>query len=99
MKEALWHIPLSITLQNGMPRVFRGPYDALDFLEYEWPNHSRWRHRAIRDCRAALSGIVAAEIARASFAAACAEASLALRDAHAASRSEASAKAAAERQH
>ncbi|MBP2238808.1 hypothetical protein J2Z31_005349 [Sinorhizobium kostiense] len=99
MKEALWRVPLSVTLQNGMPRLFRGPYDALDFLEYEWPSHGKWHHRAIRDCRAALSGIVAAEVARASFAAACAEASLSLSDAHAAGVAETSAKPAAKRQH
>ncbi|MQW73599.1 DUF982 domain-containing protein [Sinorhizobium medicae] len=99
MKEALWHPPLWISLQNGMPRLFRGPYDALDFLEHEWPSHGKWYHRAIRDCRAALSGIVAAEIARASFAAACAEASLALCDADAADISKPSANVAFKRQH
>lgn len=99
MKEALWRAPLRVSLQNGMPRLFRGPYDALDFLEHEWPSHGKWHHRAIRDCRAALSGIVAAEIARASFAAACAEASLALCDANAAGVSKSPAKAADKRQH
>lgn len=98
MKETLWRVPLSVTLQNGMLRLFRGPYDAVDFLEHEWPSHGKWHHRAVRDCRAALSGIVAAEIARASFAAACAEASLAISDAHAGV-SDRSAKAAAERKH
>ncbi|WP_077068236.1 DUF982 domain-containing protein [Ensifer aridi] len=80
MKEPLWHVPLSVTLQNGMPRRFRGPYEALDFLENEWPSHGKWCRRATRDCRAALSGILSAEIARDSFVAACGEASLGCRD-------------------
>ncbi|MQX40877.1 DUF982 domain-containing protein [Sinorhizobium meliloti] len=80
MKVALWQVPLSITLQNGMPRRFCGPYEALDFLENEWPNHGKWYHRATRDCRAALSGILSAEVARDSFVAACGEASLGCSD-------------------
>ncbi|MGK9204252.1 DUF982 domain-containing protein [Sinorhizobium meliloti] len=82
MKEILWHVPLSVTLQNGMARRFTGPYDALDFLEYEWPCHGKRYHRAVRDCRAALSGLISAEVARASFTTACAEASLACSDGH-----------------
>ncbi|PND18106.1 hypothetical protein CN934_29735 [Ensifer sp. MMN_5] len=81
MKQVLWRVPLSVTLQNGMPRRFCGPYDALDFLEHEWPSHGKWRHRAVRDCRAALSELLDAEAARASFTAACIEASMACRDA------------------
>lgn len=46
MKQVLWRVPLSVTLQNGMPRRFCGPYDALDFLEHEWPCHGKVRdHR------------------------------------------------------
>lgn len=67
MKEILWRVPLSVTLQNGMSRRFTGPYEALDFLEYEWPCHGKRYHRAVRDCRAALSGILSTEVARASF--------------------------------
>ena len=83
MKEILWQAPLSVTLQNGMSRRVCGPYDALDFLEYEWPCHGKRYHRAVRDCRAALSGLLSAEAARATFVAACAEASLACNDDHA----------------
>lgn len=80
MKEALWHVPLAVTLQNGMPRRFCGAYEALDFLENEWPGQGKWCRRATRDCRAALSGILSAEVARNSFVAACGEASLGCSD-------------------
>ncbi|MBL3685243.1 DUF982 domain-containing protein (plasmid) [Sinorhizobium meliloti] len=39
MKELRWRVSVSVTLQNGTTRQFCGPYDALDFLENEWPNH------------------------------------------------------------
>ncbi|RVK26067.1 DUF982 domain-containing protein [Sinorhizobium meliloti] len=55
MKQVLWRVPLSITRQNGMSHRFCGPYDALDFLEPEWPSQGKWQRRALRDCRAALS--------------------------------------------
>jgi hypothetical protein len=99
MKEILWRVPLSVTLQNGMSRRFTGPYDALDFLEFEWPCHGKRFHRAVRDCRAALSGTLSAEISRASFTTACAEASLACSDMPAGSASELPGNPAATRQH
>ncbi|RVG00705.1 DUF982 domain-containing protein [Sinorhizobium meliloti] len=76
MKEIPWRVPLSVKLQNGIERRFCGPYDALDFLEREWPNHGRRFHRAVRDCRAALSSLQTAEVARRSFIDACIEASM-----------------------
>ncbi|ASP86730.1 DUF982 domain-containing protein [Sinorhizobium meliloti] len=76
MKEIPWRVPLSVRLQNGIERRFCGPYDALDFLEHEWPNHGRRFHRAVRDCRAALSSLQTAEVARRSFIDACIEASM-----------------------
>ncbi|WP_437408108.1 DUF982 domain-containing protein [Sinorhizobium meliloti] len=99
MKEVLWRVPLSVTLQNGMSRRFTGPYEALDFLEYEWPCHGKRYHRAVRDCRAALSGILSTEVARASFTTACAEASLACSDGHAGCATELSGSSAATPHH
>ena len=77
MKEALWRAPLSVTLQNGMKRRFCGPYDALDFLENEWPRHGTQQVRAVRACRAALHHPQYSDWARNSFIAACIEASFA----------------------
>ncbi|MGK9202847.1 DUF982 domain-containing protein [Sinorhizobium meliloti] len=99
MREILWRVPLSVTLQNGMSRRFTGPYEALDFLEYEWPCHGKRYHRAVRDCRAALSGILSTEVARASFTTACAEASLACSDGHTGCATELSGNPAAAPQH
>ncbi|MGZ2471908.1 hypothetical protein FB007_13223 [Sinorhizobium medicae] len=48
MKEIPWRVPLSAKLQNGIERRFCGPYDALDFLEHEWPNYGRRFHRRQR---------------------------------------------------
>ncbi|PDT39454.1 MULTISPECIES: DUF982 domain-containing protein [Sinorhizobium] len=76
MKEIPWRIALSVRLQNGIERRFCGPYDALDFLENEWPNHGRRYYQAVRDCRAALSRLQTAEVARLSFIDACIEASM-----------------------
>lgn len=77
MKEVPLRVPLSVTLQNGMMRQFCGPYDALGFLENEWPNHGAQRGRGISACRAALRHPDYSESARISFIAACIEASLA----------------------
>nr|WP_244520156.1 DUF982 domain-containing protein [Sinorhizobium glycinis] len=59
-----------------MPRQFCGPYDALDFLENEWPSHGVQQARAIEICRAALHHSEYTNSARHSFVAACIEASL-----------------------
>ncbi|WP_080578802.1 DUF982 domain-containing protein [Sinorhizobium fredii] len=80
MKEAPWRVPPSVTLQNGMKRRFSGPYDALDFLVYEWPRHSTQQVRAVRACRAALHHPRYSDWARNSFIAACIEASFASSD-------------------
>ncbi|MGN7734458.1 DUF982 domain-containing protein [Rhizobiales bacterium] len=81
MKEAPWRIPLWVMLQNGMPRRFCGPYDALDFLENEWPSHGVQQARAIEACRAALRHSEYTNSAKNSFVAACIEASLECSDA------------------
>ncbi|TGU11718.1 DUF982 domain-containing protein, partial [bacterium M00.F.Ca.ET.156.01.1.1] len=54
-------------------------YDALDFLENEWPLRRGERYkRAVQKCRAALSRLEAAEVAREAFISACLEASMPL---------------------
>lgn len=78
MREIPWSTPLSIRLQNGTERRFAGPYDALDFLENEWPTHGKHYERAMRDCRAAFTRTGFADIARESFISACIEASFGL---------------------
>lgn len=74
-----WHQPVSIQLQNGSTRFFRGAYDALDFLENEWPvRRGAHYQNALRLCRAALSRSAPAEVAREAFLAASLEASMSL---------------------
>ncbi|WP_234840115.1 DUF982 domain-containing protein [Sinorhizobium meliloti] len=63
-----------------MNRQFCGVYDALDFLENEWPMHGKHQAQAVRACRAALRHPRYAEWARNSFIAACIEASFACSD-------------------
>ncbi|WP_072597145.1 DUF982 domain-containing protein [Sinorhizobium americanum] len=75
MKEVRWRGPLWVTLQNGMRRQFCGPYDALDFLENEWPSHGPLHARAVRACREALRHAEYVSSARNCFMAACVEAS------------------------
>ena len=72
-----WSIAVSVRLQNGSEHIFHGPYDALDFLENEWPlRHGQKYHRAIRSCRAALNKMTPLAIAREDFVAACLEAGM-----------------------
>lgn len=77
MKNVPWRMPLWVTLQNGMRRQFCSVYDALDFLEYEWPVHGPRHARAVQACRQALQYPQYSEAARNCFVAACIEASLA----------------------
>ncbi|WOS66753.1 DUF982 domain-containing protein [Sinorhizobium fredii] len=64
-----------------MKRQFCGPYDALDFLENEWPNHGVQHARAVQACREALHHPAYASSARNCFRAACSEASFACSEA------------------
>jgi hypothetical protein len=80
MREIPWRAPLAVTLQSGIQRRFCGPYDALDFLEHEWPIHGSRYKRAVSDCRAAISRAQNPDISRASFIGACVEASLRFTD-------------------
>ncbi|AUX78747.1 MULTISPECIES: DUF982 domain-containing protein [Sinorhizobium] len=81
MREVPWHTPLWVTLQNGMKRQFCGPYDALDFLENEWPNQRVQHARAVQACREALHHPSYANSARNCFKAACIEAAFACSEA------------------
>jgi hypothetical protein len=75
--DIAWHQPVTVKLQNGTERRFTGTYDALDFLENEWPiRKGRHYDNAILFCRAAAMRSAAAEVAREAFIAACLEAGL-----------------------
>lgn len=72
-----WSNPLSVRLQNGTYHLFKSPYDALDFLENEWPlRHGRNYERAVRLCRSALERTTPLAVGREAFVAACLEAGL-----------------------
>jgi hypothetical protein len=74
LNDVPWARPVTIRLQCGLEHTLTGVYDALDFLENEWPLRHGERHdRAVKTCRGALSGVVPAIIAREAFIAACFE--------------------------
>src|SRR5260221_14156448 len=58
--------------------TFVGAYDALDFLQYEWPlRHGELYGRAIKTCCGALGGATPLVVSREAFVAACREAGMA----------------------
>lgn len=72
-----WSVPLDVRLQNGTQHIFTGPYEALDFLENEWPVRRGQKYeRAVRLCRGALNRETPLAVAREAFVAACLEAGL-----------------------
>ncbi|MBB1248029.1 MULTISPECIES: DUF982 domain-containing protein [unclassified Rhizobium] len=72
-----WRQTITVQLQNGAFRHFAGAYDALDFLENEWPvRKGRHYENAITQCRAALCRAAPVEVAREAFIASCIEAAL-----------------------
>ncbi|AVA25489.1 DUF982 domain-containing protein [Rhizobium sp. LEGMi198b] len=72
-----WIRSVSIRLQCGLERSFSGAYDALDFLENEWPlRHGKRYDRAIKSCHGALNGVIPSIVAREAFLAACLEADM-----------------------
>lgn len=78
-----WLQPITVTLQSGAIRQFAGAYDALDFLENEWPVRKGPHYdNTISLCRAALNRTVSAEVAREAFIASCLEAGLAWTSGH-----------------
>ncbi|WP_173515475.1 DUF982 domain-containing protein [Ensifer sesbaniae] len=78
LPEIPWAVPLSVRLQSGSNRIFASVYDALDFLEHEWPiRHGQGYKRAVMTCRGALNHSVPAAAAREAFIGACFEAGMA----------------------
>ncbi len=76
-RDIPWSHPLGVTLRAGMDRTFSSVYEALDFLENEWPQkHGACYDRAIVTCRRGLSGLAPTEVAREAFIAACLEAGM-----------------------
>ncbi len=72
-----WNRPVELELTCGLTRRFQDAYDALDFLDAEWPTRRGPAYdRAIRLCRNALRGGPAAELARAAFIAAAEDAGM-----------------------
>lgn len=73
-----WTVPVELELPCGLTRRFLNAYDALDFLDAEWPTRRGPAYeRALRLCRNALRGSHAAELARTAFIAAADEAGMA----------------------
>lgn len=76
-QDVLFRAPVRVRLQCGLERTFLSVYDALDFLEEEWPLRRGDRYkRAVNRCRAALEWVVPSEVAREAFIAACLEAGM-----------------------
>lgn len=72
-----WLVPLDVRMQNGIQRIFTGPYEALDFLENEWPMRRGQKYeRAVRLCRGALNRTTPPAVAREAFVSACLEAGM-----------------------
>ncbi|ASY65162.1 hypothetical protein SJ05684_b41800 (plasmid) [Sinorhizobium sojae CCBAU 05684] len=79
LNEIPWTIPLTVRLANGLTRTFTSVYEAVDFLENEWPLRKGERYeRAVRTCRRALNRMTPAAVAREAFVSACLEAGMAL---------------------
>lgn len=77
LPEMPWSVPLQVTFQNGTNRTFTSVFEALDFLEHEWPRRRGQRYeRAVETCRRALNRMTPVAIAREAFVAACLEAEL-----------------------
>jgi hypothetical protein len=78
VRDVLWIHPLKVTLRSGLERTFVSVYEALDFLENEWPlKHGRRHDIAISCCKGALNRMTPATVAREAFIAACLEADMA----------------------
>ncbi|MDQ0323502.1 DNA-directed RNA polymerase subunit K/omega [Pararhizobium capsulatum DSM 1112] len=77
MRDIEWNLPLRVTLPSGLVRTFSGVYEALDFLEHEWPlKHGERYERAVTACRRALCLSASSAVAREAFVAACFEAGM-----------------------
>ncbi|MCA1439247.1 DUF982 domain-containing protein [Ensifer sp. IC4062] len=77
LNEIPWTTPLTVRLSSGIKHTFNSVYEALDFLENEWPlRNGHHYERAVRTCRGALNRMTPAAIAREAFVAACLEAEM-----------------------
>ncbi|MBZ7927145.1 DUF982 domain-containing protein (plasmid) [Ensifer adhaerens] len=77
LPEMPWSVPLQVTFQNGNKRTFSSVFDALVFLETEWPRRRGRRYeQAVEVCRRVLNRTAPVAIAREAFVAACLEAGL-----------------------
>jgi hypothetical protein len=72
-----WATPVELELHCGLTRRFTNAYDALDFLEAEWPTRRgiAYQH-AVLLCRNTLRSPQTTELARAAFIAAATEAGM-----------------------
>lgn len=78
-QDVLFRAPVRVRLQCGLERTFLSVYDALDYLEHEWPLRRGERYKkAVDKCRAALSWFAPIEVAREAFVSACLEAGMPL---------------------
>ncbi|WP_072375981.1 DUF982 domain-containing protein [Rhizobium tibeticum] len=76
-RDIPWSNPLKVTISAGMDRTFASVFDALDYLENEWPRKRGDRYdRAVLACRRGVNGLASAEVAREAFIAACLESGL-----------------------
>ncbi|MGV1873717.1 DUF982 domain-containing protein [Agrobacterium rosae] len=76
-RDIWFRIPVRITLQNGLEKTFWTVYEALDFLQNEWPRRrGNYYKQAVMKCSAALSCFESSEVAREAFMVACIEASM-----------------------
>lgn len=76
-RDITWSQPVKVTLRAGMDRTFGSVYEALDFLENEWPQkRAECYDRAVFACRRGLNGVAPTELAREAFIAACLEAGM-----------------------
>jgi hypothetical protein len=74
-RDVHWNVPLNARLQSGITRMFSSVYEALDFLENEWPVKTGNRYKnAVASCRGALNRTTPVAVARDAFVAACYEA-------------------------
>ncbi|KAB0462399.1 MULTISPECIES: DUF982 domain-containing protein [Agrobacterium tumefaciens complex] len=76
-QDVLFRAPVRVRMQCGLERIFLSVYDALDYLEHEWPLRRGDRYkRAVHRCRAALAWAASPDVAREAFIAACLEAGM-----------------------
>ncbi len=76
-QDVLFRAPVRVRMQCGLERIFLSVYDALDYLEHEWPLRRGDRYkRAVNRCRAALAWAASPDVAREAFIAACLEAGM-----------------------